>query len=49
MIGNRIMQAFFRLMPGRGHFPWLEDPASFNRLLEETVAEFAKRNEGNSG
>jgi pimeloyl-ACP methyl ester carboxylesterase len=32
-----------RLMPGRGHFPQLEDPATFNRLLEESLADFSRR------
>ena len=32
-----------RLMPGCGHFVWLEDPASFHRLLEETLSDFAER------
>jgi pimeloyl-ACP methyl ester carboxylesterase len=32
-----------RLMPGCGHFLWLEDPANFNRLLEETLSDFAER------
>jgi pimeloyl-ACP methyl ester carboxylesterase len=29
-----------KVMPGRGHFLQLEDPATFNRLLHETLAEF---------
>lgn len=29
------------LMPGRGHFVMLEDPATFNALLENSVAVFA--------
>ena len=29
------------VMPGVGHFLMLEEPEAFNRLLEETVAEFA--------
>jgi pimeloyl-ACP methyl ester carboxylesterase len=28
-----------RLMPGRGHFLMLEDPETFNALLEETLAD----------
>jgi pimeloyl-ACP methyl ester carboxylesterase len=40
--GNRQLAASFavRLMPGQGHFPHLEDPAGFNRLLRETLADF---------
>lgn len=29
------------VMPGRGHFLMLEDPAEFNRLLERAIAELA--------
>jgi pimeloyl-ACP methyl ester carboxylesterase len=29
-------------MPGRGHFVQIEDPAAFNKLLEETIAEITK-------
>jgi pimeloyl-ACP methyl ester carboxylesterase len=28
------------IMPGVGHFPMMEDPDAFNRLLAETIAEF---------
>ena len=40
--GNRKLAASFevRIMPGQGHFPHLEDPAGFNRLLTETLADF---------
>lgn len=40
--GNAAIAASFgmKLMPGRGHFLQLEDPATFNRLLHETLAEF---------
>ena len=31
-----------KFMPGRGHFVQLEDPATFNRLLDETIAEIVK-------
>jgi len=31
-----------KLMPGRGHFVQIEDPATFNKLLEETIAEIVK-------
>lgn len=31
------------VMPGLGHFPMLEDPAEFNRLLERALAELAAR------
>jgi pimeloyl-ACP methyl ester carboxylesterase len=30
------------MMPGRGHFLMLEDPATFNKLLAETIADDAK-------
>ncbi len=41
--GNRKIAPSFavKLMPGRGHFVQIEDPAAFNRLLEETIAEIA--------
>jgi pimeloyl-ACP methyl ester carboxylesterase len=40
--GNAGIAASFavKFMPGRGHFLHLEDPATFNRLLHETLAEF---------
>jgi pimeloyl-ACP methyl ester carboxylesterase len=31
------------VMPGVGHFPMLEDPAEFNRLLGRALAELAAR------
>ncbi len=31
-----------KFMPGRGHFVQLEDPATFNRLLDETIAGIVK-------
>jgi pimeloyl-ACP methyl ester carboxylesterase len=42
--GNRKLAPSFdvKFMPGRGHFVQLEDPATFNRLLDETIAEIAK-------
>jgi len=42
VVGNAAIAASFavKLMPGRGHFLHLEDPATFNRLLHETLAEF---------
>jgi pimeloyl-ACP methyl ester carboxylesterase len=30
-----------RLMPGRGHFLMLEDPVTFNRLLEKAIEDLA--------
>ena len=40
--GNATIAASFavKTMPGLGHFLHLEDPATFNRLLHETLAEF---------
>lgn len=41
--GKRQTYAFeVKIMPGRGHFPMLEDPATFNKLLAETIAEVVK-------
>jgi len=42
--GNRKFAPSFavKLMPGRGHFVQIEDPATFNKLLEETIAEIVK-------
>jgi pimeloyl-ACP methyl ester carboxylesterase len=42
--GNRKLAASFavKFMPGRGHFVQLEDPATFNKLLEETIAGIVK-------
>jgi len=42
--GNKKLAASFdaKFMPGRGHFVQIEDPATFNRLLEETIAEIVK-------
>lgn len=31
------------LMPGVGHFPMLEDPSTFNRLLDGIVEQFPPR------
>jgi pimeloyl-ACP methyl ester carboxylesterase len=31
-----------KFMPGRGHFVQLEDPATFNKLLDETITEIVK-------
>lgn len=39
-LSARVKGYSLRLMPGRGHFLMLEDPETFDRLLEETVAEF---------
>jgi pimeloyl-ACP methyl ester carboxylesterase len=40
--GNKKYNPCFELkiMPGLGHFVMLEDPETFNRILEETVQEF---------
>jgi len=40
--GNQSVAASFatKYMPGHGHFLHLEDPAGFNALLHETLAEF---------
>lgn len=37
--GNRSLHADYdaTIMPGRGHFPHLEDPAGFNEILEEII------------
>jgi pimeloyl-ACP methyl ester carboxylesterase len=42
--GNKKLAHSFdvKLMPGRGHFVQIEDPAAFNKLLEETIAEITK-------
>jgi pimeloyl-ACP methyl ester carboxylesterase len=42
--GNKKLAASFdvKFMPGRGHFVQMEDPATFNRLLDEAIAEIAK-------
>jgi pimeloyl-ACP methyl ester carboxylesterase len=42
--GNkRYFQSFdVSLMPGRGHFIHMEDPATFNRLLDEVVEKFVR-------
>jgi len=31
-----------KIMPGMGHFVMMEDPETFNRLLEETIQEFVQ-------
>jgi len=38
--GNKKLARSYdvKFMPGRGHFVQLEDPATFNRLLDETIA-----------
>ena len=43
--GNRKIAASFgaRIMTGRGHFLFLEEPGEFNRLLEQIVDELAPR------
>jgi pimeloyl-ACP methyl ester carboxylesterase len=43
--GNRKIAASFgaRIMTGRGHFLFLEEPGEFNRLLEQIVGELAPR------
>lgn len=40
--GNKKYNPSYKLkiMTGVGHFVMLEDPETFNRLLEETVQEF---------
>jgi len=40
--GNKALAASFEVkyMPGHGHFLHMEDPAGFNALLHETLAEF---------
>ena len=40
--GNRQVAESFdvKYMPGHGHFPQLEDPDTFEKLLRETIAEF---------
>jgi len=42
--GNKKLAGSFavKFMPGRGHFVQLEDPATFNKLLEETIGEIVK-------
>lgn len=42
--GNKKIAPSFaiKLMPGRGHFLQIEDPATFNKLLDETIAEIVK-------
>jgi pimeloyl-ACP methyl ester carboxylesterase len=42
--GNRRLAASFeaKIMVGRGHFPQLEEPGEFNRLLRQTIAELAQ-------
>ena len=44
MEGNRKLAPSFdvKFMPGRGHFVQIEDPAIFNRLLDETIADIMK-------
>ena len=38
---QQIAESFeVRLIPGSGHFPQLENPDNFNRLLRETISEF---------
>jgi pimeloyl-ACP methyl ester carboxylesterase len=42
--GNKKLATSFdvKFMPGRGHFVQIEDPATFNRLLDETIAGIVK-------
>jgi pimeloyl-ACP methyl ester carboxylesterase len=42
--GNKKLARSYdvKFMPGRGHFVQLEDPTTFNRLLDETIAEIVK-------
>jgi len=41
---DRLVDGYaLRLMPGRGHFPQLEDPGTFNRLLEDALADLSRR------
>ncbi len=42
--GNKKLAASYdvKFMPGRGHFVQIEDPATFNGLLEETIAGIVK-------
>jgi pimeloyl-ACP methyl ester carboxylesterase len=42
--GNKKLARSYdvKFMPGRGHFVQLEDPATFNRLLDETIAGIVK-------
>jgi pimeloyl-ACP methyl ester carboxylesterase len=42
--GNRKIAPSFaiKLMPGHGHFLQIEDPATFNKLLDETIDEIVK-------
>ena len=40
---KRVTRSFeARIVPGCGHFPMLEKPAGFNKLLAETIAEIVK-------
>lgn len=42
--GKRQTYSFeVRIVPGCGHFPMLEKPAEFNKLLAETIAEIVKK------
>lgn len=41
---DRIVDGYaLRLMPGRGHFPQMEDPPVFNSLLRESLADLPLR------
>jgi len=41
--GRRYAKSFaVAFMPGRGHFPHLEDPQTFNKILAQTIDEIAK-------
>lgn len=41
---DRLVDGYaLHLMPGRGHFPQLEDPGTFHRLLEEALADLSRR------
>jgi pimeloyl-ACP methyl ester carboxylesterase len=45
-VGRKHTKSYsVKLMPGRGHFPMLEDPATFNALLAETIGEITGKSE----
>jgi pimeloyl-ACP methyl ester carboxylesterase len=44
---NRVAGSFaVELMPARGHFPHMIDPATFNRILHKTIEEFWPKDVG---